>query len=131
MVKITWPDIWFGPINLYSVWKMTTDKVCKECGGLIVDPNKTYGYAGKVCSCRYVKPQEYTYQDKMKLFTQPNSTDDVVKDLKDREQIGLKKYGEYVHESTDDMLQHAYEEVLDLAVYLKTEINRRNNGVTK
>lgn len=31
--------------------------VCKECGGLIMEQGKCYGYAGKVCNCqppRYV-----------------------------------------------------------------------------
>ena len=96
MGKIHWPDLWFGPINLWNVWKMQKD---------------------------------YTYQDKMRYFTQPNSTDEVIKDLKDREQMGLNKYGEFVHESSDDMLQHLYEEILDSAVYIKTEINRRKNGL--
>ena len=27
--------------------------ICKQCGGLILDPNKTYGYAGPICYCSY------------------------------------------------------------------------------
>lgn len=49
----------------------------------------------------------------------------VIADLRDRAEIGFKKYGHYLDQSPDDMLQHAYEEALDLAMYLKTEINRK------
>lgn len=54
-----------------------------------------------------------------------NSTDAVIKDLKNREAMGLKKYGCFVHETVDDTLVHLYEELLDAAIYIKTEINRR------
>ena len=55
--------------------------------------------------------------------------DGVVKDLVDRAEVGFKKYGRYLHENeADNMLQHAYEEALDLAMYLKTEINRKQKG---
>ena len=49
----------------------------------------------------------------------------VIADLRDRAEVGFKKYGHGVEASPDDMLQHAYEEALDLAMYLKTEINRK------
>lgn len=49
----------------------------------------------------------------------------VIADLRDRAEVGFKKYGHGVEASHDDMLQHAYEEALDLAMYLKTEINRK------
>jgi hypothetical protein len=50
----------------------------------------------------------------------------VVQDLESREQRGLSKYGTTV-DRTDlseiEWLQHAYEEALDLAVYLKKTIS--------
>lgn len=49
----------------------------------------------------------------------------VCDDIAKRQQKGLAKYGITVEQSTDDMLQHAYEEALDLAVYLKAEIEKR------
>ena len=49
----------------------------------------------------------------------------VCSDIADRQRIGIAKYGCTVEASKDDMLQHAYEEALDLAVYLKAEIERR------
>lgn len=49
----------------------------------------------------------------------------VVADLRDRAEVGFKKYGHTLDQSKDDMLQHAYEEALDLAMYLKTEIKNR------
>lgn len=48
--------------------------------------------------------------------------EDVINDLKQREQKGLSTYGTTV-DRTDltekEWLQHAYEEALDLAIYLK------------
>ena len=48
--------------------------------------------------------------------------DEVINDLKQREQKGLSTYGTTV-DRTDltekEWLQHAYEEALDLAIYLK------------
>lgn len=49
----------------------------------------------------------------------------VIADLRDRAEVGFKKYGHGVEASPDDMMVHAYEEALDLAMYLKTEINRK------
>ena len=54
-------------------------------------------------------------------------TEEIYQDLKDRSQRGLEKYGHYLEDNNyQDMLQHSYEEVLDLAQYLKKEINNRN-----
>lgn len=50
----------------------------------------------------------------------------VIAELKVREERGLSKYGTTVDRkdlSTKEWLQHAYEEALDLAVYLKKIIN--------
>ena len=49
----------------------------------------------------------------------------VCADIAARQRLGIAKYGCTVGQSPDDMLQHAYEEALDLAVYLKAEIERR------
>lgn len=49
----------------------------------------------------------------------------VCADIAARQRLGIKKYGRTVAESTDDMLRHAYEEALDLAVYLRAEMERR------
>jgi len=49
----------------------------------------------------------------------------VCEDIAARQQMGIAKYKCTVEDSTDDMLQHAYEEALDLAVYLKAEIKRK------
>jgi hypothetical protein len=52
---------------------------------------------------------------------------EVIKDIVDRQRLGIAKYGCTVAESLDDMCQHAYEEALDLAIYLKAELIRRAN----
>lgn len=52
-----------------------------------------------------------------------------MEDILHREAMGASKYGKYLTADTDeDMLQHAYEEALDLTVYLKTLLNQRNKG---
>ena len=51
----------------------------------------------------------------------------VIDDLATRAERGYKKYGTTLHENNhQNMLQHAYEEVLDLAQYLKKEITTLN-----
>ena len=48
--------------------------------------------------------------------------EEVINDLKQREEKGLKEYGTTVDRSDlsqNEWLQHAYEEALDLAIYLK------------
>ena len=50
----------------------------------------------------------------------------VCEDIAERQRLGIAKYGRTVEQSTDDMLRHAYEEALDLAVYLRAEIERRD-----
>ena len=56
----------------------------------------------------------------------PDTTEGVVRDLKIRHQHGLEKYnttladGDYTRR---ELVQHAYEETLDLACYLKTLLN--------
>lgn len=53
----------------------------------------------------------------------------VIEDMKRRNEDGAVKYNRYLEtDCPDDMLQHAYEEALDLAVYLKTMIARRDNN---
>ena len=49
----------------------------------------------------------------------------VCADIASRQRMGIQKYGRTVAESPDDMLRHAYEEALDLAVYLRAELERR------
>ena len=51
----------------------------------------------------------------------------VVKDMLERNEDGAKKYNRYLQtDCPDNMLQHAYEEALDLCVYLKTQIEKQN-----
>jgi len=52
---------------------------------------------------------------------------DVVKeDIDQRERMGYNKYGKYLTVKTDeDMLNHAYNEALDLVVYLRTLLLQR------
>ena len=50
----------------------------------------------------------------------------VVKDLQDRAEVGLKKYGTYLKtQNGRDALMDAYQEALDLAMYLRQAIEAR------
>ena len=54
-------------------------------------------------------------------------TASVMEDLKLRADRGLKKYNTTLEENNhQNMLQHAYEEALDLAQYLKKEVTSLN-----
>ena len=66
------------------------------------------------------------------MIHQPSGIEALVcKDIAARQKVGLKKYGCSVAESPDDMLVHAYQEVLDLAVYLRAEMERQKRFTTK
>jgi hypothetical protein len=58
----------------------------------------------------------------------------IIDDLLVREDKGLKEYGTTMDRtdlSEQDWLQHAYEEALDLAIYLKKIIKTKQNEVSK
>ena len=56
----------------------------------------------------------------------------VVKDMLERNEEGAVKYNRYLQtDCPDNMLQHAYEEALDLCVYLKTQIEKQKQDAEK
>ena len=56
----------------------------------------------------------------------------VVKDMLERNEEGAVKYNRYLQtDCPDNMLQHAYEEALDLCVYLKTQIEKQKQNAEK
>lgn len=65
---------------------------------------------------------ETTLEDLYKEEVSDTVTDEVIQDIKARREAGLKKYGTTL-DRTDltqkEWIQHAYEEALDLACYLK------------
>lgn len=65
------------------------------------------------------KPEDYFIKDEI--------TKAVILDLVSRAERGYKKYNTTLGENNhQNMLQHAYEEALDLAQYLKKEIGTLN-----
>ena len=51
-------------------------------------------------------------------------TESVINDLRSRSERGIKKYNTTLDQNNkDDYMQHAYEEALDLAQYLKKEMS--------
>jgi flagellar hook-basal body complex protein FliE len=60
-------------------------------------------------------------------FVKDEVTKNVMLDMAERSRKGYKKYGTTLHENNhQNMLQHAYEEALDFAQYLKKEITELN-----
>ena len=60
-------------------------------------------------------------------FVKDEITKEVIMDLASRSKRGLEKYNTTLGENNhQNMLQHAYEEALDLAQYLKKEITTLN-----
>jgi hypothetical protein len=60
-------------------------------------------------------------------MTQDTVTNAVIQDLISRSEVGVKKYNTTLGQNNhQNMLQHAYEEALDLAQYLKKEITTLN-----
>lgn len=56
-----------------------------------------------------------------------NIWEEVIKDMHNRDKFGQSKYGRPVQTFNGrDALQDAYEEALDLCVYLKQAMNERN-----
>jgi hypothetical protein len=54
--------------------------------------------------------------------------DQIIADLINREAMGIKKYGTSVDDAPlteEQWMQHAYEEALDFAVYLKRMMNKK------
>ena len=63
----------------------------------------------------------------MEQLTKDTITNAVIEDLISRSDRGYKKYNTTLGENNhQNKLQHAYEEALDLAQYLKTEITTLN-----
>jgi len=55
------------------------------------------------------------------------SVDLVVEDLAERKRLGMDRYGVKFDATTDkDLLQEAYEEAMDLCIYLRTLIEQRD-----
>lgn len=50
----------------------------------------------------------------------------VVEDLSARDRLGRERYGDSLRGTTEvDLLQYAYEEALDCAIYLRGELDKR------
>lgn len=60
----------------------------------------------------------------------PDTIDRVLADIQARKQLGYDRYGVALnHLSDKDFLQEAYEEAMDLCVYLRAELDRRNETI--
>lgn len=69
----------------------------------------------------------YKTYDEFFMQVKDTITQAVIKDLASRAERGIQKYNTTLGENNhQNMLQHAYEEALDLAQYLKKEITTLN-----
>lgn len=52
----------------------------------------------------------------------------VLADMAARREVGIERYGKpvFAGDGGEDWMQHAYEELLDLCVYLKAAMMRKN-----
>lgn len=67
-----------------------------------------------------------TDQPLPKVNDRPFVQDMVIADIEARKALGIRKYGTALQSGNGrDMLQDAYEEVLDLAIYLRGAIDER------
>lgn len=108
-MKIFWVDFKFGPINLwtfpkqYKDWFRMSDAMSDEWFEEVYLP--------------------------MQKQSGVTSWDYVREDINQREEMGALKYNKYLTPNTsEDMLNHAYNEALDLVVYLRTLILQRDKG---
>lgn len=69
----------------------------------------------------------WTFTSTYENVTKDKITEAVIADLRSRSKVGIKKYNTTLDQNNhQNILQHAYEEVLDLAQYLKKEITTLN-----
>lgn len=81
--------------------------------------------------CQHAKTLQATapQPDPVKDPTAPSAHDLVIRDMVARKKMGLDKYGTLLQpENGRDSLVDAYQEVLDLAAYLRNEIERRDRA---
>lgn len=77
--------------------------------------------------------EEWYEQEYLRNAREANPADsisnDVIKDIRQREQFGALKYGKFLtHHTTEDTMQHLYEELLDACMYIKTEMKKRKHS---
>lgn len=63
-------------------------------------------------------------------MTKDKTVQSVINDLNNRSELGIKKYGTTLSDNNlthKEWLQHAYEEALDMALYLKRAMEELEN----
>ena len=76
--------------------------------------------------------RKYGSQPKPTKNDRQRTVDLVVEDIKERAEFGLGKYGTYLQPGNGrNSLQDAYEEALDLALYLRTEIENKAGRIAQ
>ena len=104
-----WPDFKFPPINLWCYPKQYRDWFRQ-----MSDTASDWWFENE-----YLRNQKEGNKE-------DSITNDVIKDLRERERFGALKYGKFLtHHTTEDTMQHLYEELLDAALYIKTEMKKR------
>jgi hypothetical protein len=126
--KVFWADFKFPPLNLWNMPLHTE----------IVDKINQYYYEHYMhlweedMNSDQMRINDWFDQEFLRNSKEANHedsiTNDVINDLRVREQFGALKYGKFLtHHTTEDTMQHLYEELLDAALYIKTEMKKRKH----
>jgi hypothetical protein len=103
--------------------------VCRGCvrGGCKAHPGDTMGYRDEEDS---VTTAHGVAEQPLPTAAQgPCIQDLVLTDILQRKQVGIERYGQALHAHNGrDMLQDAYEEALDLVMYLRGLIEERKTS---
>jgi hypothetical protein len=124
--KVFWADFKFPPLNL---WNMPLHQE-------IVDKMNQYYYEHYMHLWEKDMNEENDgmaswfehehLRNQREANREDSITNDVVNDLRVREQFGALKYGKFLTpHTTENLMQHLYEELLDAALYIKTEMKKR------
>lgn len=100
---------------------------CKECG---VPQRSDWQLLNGLCH-RCVRSVGFTFPSDATSLTATGTEADVCRDIAERQQRGIAKYNTTVRANPlalRQWLQHAYEECLDQAVYLKRSMEEMDRG---
>lgn len=105
-----------GEFDNYDEWEMSDDGVCVICSEMDEEEQQ--------------KIRRIIHGDNEQAAPVKNDSkpiwEMVIEDMRERDNLGRKRYGTPLQANNGrDALRDAYEEVLDLAVYLKQEIEER------
>ena len=112
---------------------MLKESLCKSCAHVqnCLDAETELQVVVTSCTRYNSKPQMPGIAFSMLMLNVQGTESAVCADIANRQQFGIKKYGQTVANNPlthEQWLQHAYEECLDMAVYLKRAMEELKKG---